>query len=165
MRSFDWACTKTIYHASGAFSKSVRASTIVTLIISTILLWNGKALKLTRYVAEAFTNQAETESGAVIYDYDPEYVDRKYELLSLKVIHRRQRTGFEETKDFPIRVNDLVAGRYQVRYWLCYACACHKIQMMSCARNILCCMHMTAVCLGAKTALICSGCTCCLCVT
>ena len=64
--------------------------------------------------AEAFASQAEMESSAVTFDYDPDYVDRKYELLSLKVIHRRRRTGFEETKDFPIRVNDLVAGRYQV---------------------------------------------------
>lgn len=75
--------------------------------------------------AEAFSNQAETESDAVIYDYDPEYIDRKYELLSLKVIHRRRRTGFEETKDFPIRVNDLVAGRYQVKPCFCNACLLH----------------------------------------
>ena len=34
--------------------------------------------------------------------------------MFLKVIHRRRRTGFEETKDFPIRINDLIAGRYQV---------------------------------------------------
>jgi hypothetical protein len=34
--------------------------------------------------------------------------------MTLSVIHRRRRTGFEETKDFPIRVNDLIAGRYQV---------------------------------------------------
>ena len=39
----------------------------------------------------------------------------RYEILMLKVIHRRRRTGFEETKDFPIRVSDLIAGRYQVR--------------------------------------------------
>ena len=38
----------------------------------------------------------------------------RYEILMLKVIHRRRRTGFEETKDFPIRVSDLIAGRYQV---------------------------------------------------
>ena len=37
----------------------------------------------------------------------------RYEILELKVIHRRRRTGFEETKDFPIRVDDLIAGRYQ----------------------------------------------------
>ena len=34
--------------------------------------------------------------------------------MELKVIHRRRRTGFEETKDFPIRIDDLIAGRYQV---------------------------------------------------
>ena len=38
----------------------------------------------------------------------------RYEIMALRVIHRRRRTGFEETKDFPIRVNDLIAGRYQV---------------------------------------------------
>lgn len=38
----------------------------------------------------------------------------RYEIMFLKVIHRRRRTGFEETKDFPIRINDLIAGRYQV---------------------------------------------------
>ncbi len=38
----------------------------------------------------------------------------RYEIMTLSVIHRRRRTGFEETKDFPIRVNDLIAGRYQV---------------------------------------------------
>lgn len=87
-------------------------------------LWcHGHAVKPIFHAAEAFSNQAETESGAVIYDYDPEYVDRKYELLNLKVIHRRGRTGFEETKDFPIRVNDLVAGRYQVKH-LPVLCIC-----------------------------------------
>ena len=35
-------------------------------------------------------------------------------MMTLKVIHRRRRTGFEETKDFPVRVDDLIAGRYQV---------------------------------------------------
>ena len=73
--------------------------------------------------AEAFASQAEMESSAVTFDYDPDYVDRKYELLSLKVIHRRRRTGFEETKDFPIRVNDLVAGRYQVSQELTAYCS------------------------------------------
>lgn len=38
----------------------------------------------------------------------------RYETFELKVIHRRRRTGFEDSKDFPIRKNDLIAGRYQV---------------------------------------------------
>lgn len=56
------------------------------------------------------------ECGTIVYEYDPAYIERRYEILNLKVIHRRRRTGFEETKDFPIRVNDLIAGRYQVRH-------------------------------------------------
>lgn len=56
------------------------------------------------------------EQGNVLYEYDPDYIDRKYEVFELRVIHRRHRTGFEETKDFPIRLNDLIAGR-------CVACA------------------------------------------
>jgi hypothetical protein len=39
------------------------------------------------------------------------------QILELKVIHRKHRTGFEESKDFPIRINDLIAGRYHVRTW------------------------------------------------
>lgn len=31
------------------------------------------------------------------------------------MIHRRRRTGFEDSKEFPIRRNDLIAGRYQAR--------------------------------------------------
>ena len=80
--------------------------------------------------AEAFASQADTDSNAVIYNYDADYVDRKYELLSLKVIHRRRRTGFEETKDFPIRVNDLVAGRYQVLHQVLNN-RCHFVGCMS----------------------------------
>ena len=51
-------------------------------------------------------------AGFVVVSAGP--LRARYEIMFLKVIHRRRRTGFEETKDFPIRVNDLIAGRYQV---------------------------------------------------
>lgn len=35
-------------------------------------------------------------------------------MFELRIIHRRRRTGFEDSKEFPIRKNDLIAGRYQV---------------------------------------------------
>lgn len=57
-------------------------------------------------------HESEAAEG-LVYQWDEDWVDRRYEVLNLRVIHRRHRTGFEETKDFPIRVNDLVAGRYQ----------------------------------------------------
>lgn len=52
------------------------------------------------------------EHGNVLYEYEADYIEKKYEVFELRIIHRRHRTGFEETKDFPIRLNDLIAGRY-----------------------------------------------------
>jgi hypothetical protein len=63
------------------------------------------------------------ESGNLLYEYDAAYVDNKYETFELRVIHRRRHTGFEDSKEFPIRKNDLIAGRYQVRVWCVLRCA------------------------------------------
>ncbi|DBA95987.1 TPA: hypothetical protein ACH3X1_001498 [Trebouxia sp. C0004] len=92
--------------------------------------------------SEAFASQAEMESSAVTFDYDPDHVDRKYELLNLKVIHRRRRTGFEETKDFPIRVNDLVAGRYQVMDFLGSAAFSKAVQALDTKTGMLVCLKI-----------------------
>lgn len=65
------------------------------------------------------TGNAAHEGGddysSVTYRWDENYVNDRYEILNLRVIHRRMRTGFEECKDIAIRVNDLIAGRYQVQ--------------------------------------------------
>ena len=53
--------------------------------------------------------------SSVAYRWDEDYLNEKYEMLTLKIIHRRRRTGFEECKDIALHVNDLIAGRYQVR--------------------------------------------------
>ena len=39
---------------------------------------------------------------------------RKYEVLSLKIVHRRHCTGFEQNRELPLHIDDLIAGRYQV---------------------------------------------------
>ena len=39
----------------------------------------------------------------------------KYEVLNLKVIHRRRCTGFEQARELPLHIDDVIAGRYQVR--------------------------------------------------
>jgi len=44
--------------------------------------------------------------------YPVEYDKVIYDVFNLKVIFDRERTGFEETKDFPIVINSLIAGRY-----------------------------------------------------
>lgn len=58
------------------------------------------------------------QAGNLQYEYDAAYIDARYEVFDLRVVHRRRRTGFEDSKEFPIRRNDLIAGRYQV----CFEC-------------------------------------------
>lgn len=44
--------------------------------------------------------------------YPVEYDKVIYDCFNLKVIYDRERTGFEETKEFPIVINSIIAGRY-----------------------------------------------------
>ncbi|KAI9072465.1 hypothetical protein K1719_045577 [Acacia pycnantha] len=41
-----------------------------------------------------------------------------YEVFDLRIIHRKNRTGFEESKDFPIVLNTMIAGRYDITAYL-----------------------------------------------
>ncbi|XP_062207332.1 DYRK-family kinase pom1-like isoform X2 [Phragmites australis] len=43
---------------------------------------------------------------------------REYEVFELRIIHRKNRTGFEENKDFPIVLHSVIAGRYYVTEYL-----------------------------------------------
>ncbi|KAL8161029.1 hypothetical protein V2J09_012518 [Rumex salicifolius] len=44
--------------------------------------------------------------------------DDEYEVFDLRIIHRKNRTGFEENKEIPIVINTLIAGRYFVTEYL-----------------------------------------------
>lgn len=50
--------------------------------------------------------------------YPAEFDNVIYDCYSLRVVFDREKTGFEETKDFPVVVNSIVAGRYQVVEYL-----------------------------------------------
>ncbi|XP_047044369.1 uncharacterized protein LOC124648697 [Lolium rigidum] len=43
---------------------------------------------------------------------------QEYEEFELRIFHRKNRTGFEETKEFPIVVDSVVAGRYRITEYL-----------------------------------------------
>ena len=52
-------------------------------------------------------------------DYYPIYYNGQFiDSYSLKVVVDRERTGFEESKDFKIVINTLIAGRYQILGYL-----------------------------------------------
>ncbi|KAL1825211.1 hypothetical protein ACET3Z_011989 [Daucus carota] len=44
--------------------------------------------------------------------------EEDYEVFNLRIIHRKNRTGFEENKDFPIVMNTMIAGRYYITEYL-----------------------------------------------
>lgn len=82
------------------------------------------------------------ESGNILYEFDEEYIRRKYEIFELRVVHRRRRTGFEESKDFPIRINDLIAGRYQVMEFLGSAAFSRAVQALDLKTQSLVCLKI-----------------------
>jgi hypothetical protein len=45
---------------------------------------------------------------------DPDSDPRSFTTFSLNIVHRLNRTGFEEHKEFPVRLGSVVAGRYQL---------------------------------------------------
>uniref|UniRef100_A0A7N0TPH9 Protein kinase domain-containing protein n=1 Tax=Kalanchoe fedtschenkoi TaxID=63787 RepID=A0A7N0TPH9_KALFE len=50
----------------------------------------------------------------VLYDTH----DDEYEVFDLSIIHRKNRTGFEENKEFPIALRTMIAGRYYLTEYL-----------------------------------------------
>lgn len=44
--------------------------------------------------------------------------EEEYEVFDLRIIHRKNRTGFEENKELPIVLNIVLAGRYYVTEYL-----------------------------------------------
>ncbi|KAL3630587.1 hypothetical protein CASFOL_023571 [Castilleja foliolosa] len=55
------------------------------------------------------------EGGELRADID---IEDDYEIFDLRIIHRKNRTGFEENKELPIVLNSLIAGRYYIMEFL-----------------------------------------------
>ncbi|XRB08527.1 protein tyrosine kinase [Pycnococcus provasolii] len=53
---------------------------------------------------------------------------REYEIIDLRVIHRRGHTGFEEEKEFPIEMHSVIAGRYHILEFLGSAAFSRAVQ-------------------------------------
>lgn len=88
------------------------------------------------------TPRASQNSPQVAWDDDVEHFEQAYEVFDLRVVHRRNRTGFEEEKDFPIRLNSIVAGRYQVMEYLGSAAFSKAVQALDLQTGMLVCMKI-----------------------
>ena len=65
-----------------------------------------------------------------------------YDCFNLRVIYDRERTGFEETKEFPIVIGSIIAGRYQVMEYLGSAAFSKAIQCLDLRTNQHYCMKV-----------------------
>ncbi|CAE8604545.1 unnamed protein product, partial [Polarella glacialis] len=65
-----------------------------------------------------------------------------YDSFNLRVVHERDRTGFEESKEFPIRINSIVAARYQVLEYLGSAAFSRAVQCLDLQTNRMVCMKI-----------------------
>mmetsp|Transcript_50465 Transcript_50465/g.96405 ORF Transcript_50465/g.96405 Transcript_50465/m.96405 type:complete len:683 (-) Transcript_50465:537-2585(-) len=68
--------------------------------------------------------------------------EEAFETFDLKIVHRKGRTGFEESKDFPIRINSVVAGRYQVMEFLGSAAFSKAVQALDLQTGMLVCIKI-----------------------
>ncbi|KAJ6902300.1 serine/threonine-protein kinase clkA isoform X1 [Populus alba x Populus x berolinensis] len=71
---------------------------------------NGEAHELA-----AATGGEDVNANELLMYYNQE---DEYEVFNLRVIHRKNRTGFEENKDLPIVLNTVIGGRYYVTEYL-----------------------------------------------
>ena len=74
--------------------------------------------------------------------YPKEHESTIYDCFNLKVIYDREKTGFEETKDFQIVINSVVAGRYRVIEYLGSAAFSKAIQCLDEVTNEYVCMKI-----------------------
>ena len=76
-------------------------------------------------------------------DYYPIYYNGQFiDSYSLKVVVDRERTGFEESKDFKIVINNLIAGRYQILGYLGNAAFSKAVKCLDTKNNNLVCLKI-----------------------
>jgi len=65
-----------------------------------------------------------------------------YDSFGLRIVFERDKTGFEESKEFPIRMNSVVAARYQILEYLGSAAFSRAVQCLDLETNKMVCMKI-----------------------
>ncbi|KDO42417.1 hypothetical protein CISIN_1g0010342mg, partial [Citrus sinensis] len=91
-----------------------------------------------REEAEKISGMREEDPGASLEDEEAAAVqeqvrqikaqEEEFETFNLKIVHRKNRTGFEEDKNFHVVLNSVIAGRYHVTEYLGSAAFSKAIQ-------------------------------------
>jgi serine/threonine protein kinase len=75
-------------------------------------------------------------------DWDSENFHRKYEILNLKVVHPRNSTGFEDSREIPLTIGDVIAGKYKVVDLLGQAAFSRAVQAIDVSTGALVCLKI-----------------------
>lgn len=114
----------------------------------------GKRKREARMSEEEVAKQAEKKNGYIFLpeglkhpenedSFYPVGFDKTvYDCFSLKVIYDRERTGFEETKEFPIVIGTVIAGRYQIKEYLGSAAFSKAVQCLDLRTGANYCMKI-----------------------
>jgi len=100
--------------------------------------------------ALACARKVRTGAGRPQYRYAPsgdsfypaEYDGIVFDSFHLRVVYERDRTGFEESKEFPIQVNSIIAARYQVLNYLGSAAFSRAVQCLDLQTGEMVCMKI-----------------------
>lgn len=76
---------------------------------------DGGGVNAEAHELAAATGGEDVNANELLMYYNQE---DEYEVFNLRVIHRKNRTGFEENKDLPIVLNTVIGGRYYVTEYL-----------------------------------------------
>jgi len=85
-------------------------------------------------------NLKHAASGDPFYPVELEGV--VYDSFCLRVVFERDKTGFEESKEFPIRMNSVIGARYQILEYLGSAAFSRAVQCVDLETNKMVCMKI-----------------------
>lgn len=87
--------------------------------------------------ADAAKQLSEVEKEAVAEREKHAYGN--YSVFNMKVIYNPNKTGFEESAEYPMKTNQVIAGRYQILDYIGSAAFSHAVQCLDLITGDLCC--------------------------
>ncbi|KAG9457647.1 hypothetical protein H6P81_002155 [Aristolochia fimbriata] len=100
--------------------------------------YTGRQLEMKKDEDDKASDVREEDTGIMLEDEEAAAVqeqvrqikaqEEEFETFNLKIVHRKNRTGFEEDKNFHVVLNSVIAGRYHVTEYLGSAAFSKAIQ-------------------------------------
>lgn len=115
---------------SAAELPTQQAEAAVTPQVTSLERQENKRRKNVKYAA----------SGDAFYPVELDGVI--FDSFNLRIVFERDKTGFEESKEFPIRMNSVVAARYQILEYLGSAAFSRAVQCLDLETNKMVCMKI-----------------------